>query len=144
MVIPKISFRDNPSLSKVLTQTNNASVESSPPEIPTTAVFAPVCTRRCARPAIWIENTSSQRSFSSFPCGTKGCGLNLRVKTSSLLLTNSVAIEIFFLSPRFPWLAAKVVLILRSARIRSTSISLIINCSCMLKRSLRAKSVPFS
>ena len=144
IVIPRIPFRDNPSLSKVFTQTSSASVESRPPEIPTTAVLAPVWTNLCASPATWIENTSSQCSFSSIPCGTKGWALNFRVKVSSLLLTNSVAIETAFLSPKFAWLAAKVVFILRSARMRSTSISLIISCSFILKRSLRASSEPFS
>ena len=52
--------------------------------------------------------------------------------------------EIAFLSLGFPWLAAKVVLILRSARMRSTSISLMISCSSMQKRLLRASNEPFS
>ena len=37
-------------LIEVFTQTSNASVESSPPEMPITALFALVCTSRCASP----------------------------------------------------------------------------------------------
>jgi len=145
IVTPIIFLRDKPNLSKVLTQTSKASVESNPPEIPITAVLAPVCTRRCASPATCIEKTSSQRSFNAAPCGTNGCLLNVRVRFSSLLFTNSVAIRIGFLSAGiFPLLAANVVLIRRSARRYSTSISLIINCSSKLKRSLCANWLPFS
>ena len=45
-VTPIISLRDHPNLSKVLTHTSNANVESNPPEMPTTALLAAVCTRR--------------------------------------------------------------------------------------------------
>ena len=67
IVTPIIPLRSQPSLSKVFTQTNNASVESKPPDIPTTALLALVCTNRCANPDTCIENISSQRSFKAGP-----------------------------------------------------------------------------
>ena len=42
-----------------------------------------------------------EMSITGYTCGTKGWALNFRVKVSSLLLTNSVAIETAFLSPKF-------------------------------------------
>ena len=73
IVMPTIPFRGSPSLSKVFTQTNNARVESNPPEMPSTTVWHPVCTRRLAKPATWIEKISSQRSPNNLsPEGTKG------------------------------------------------------------------------
>jgi DNA-directed RNA polymerase subunit beta len=59
------SFFGTNALSQFMDQTN-------PPEIPITAVLAPVWISLCANPATCMENTSSQCSFSSIPCGTKG------------------------------------------------------------------------
>lgn len=67
IVTPIMPLRSQPSLSKVFTQTNNANVESKPPDMPTTALLALVCTKRCANPDTCIENTSSQRSSKTGP-----------------------------------------------------------------------------
>ncbi len=58
--------------------------ESSPPEIPTTAHLAWVCSIRLARPSAWMRKISSQRSAraASF-CGTNGVGETNRVSGAS-------------------------------------------------------------
>ena len=64
-----------PNRSKAFTVTNSASVESSPPEIPTTALFAWVCARRFFSPCACISKISSQRfSRSVLLPGTNGIG----------------------------------------------------------------------
>ena len=62
IVTAMIFFVSRPSILKVSTQTSSASVESRPPEIPTTAVLAWACSILFARPAVWILKISSQRS----------------------------------------------------------------------------------
>ena len=60
--------------------TSTASVESSPPESPTTAVLAPVCRSLCFKPREAMRRISRHRSSrSSFPSGTKGMGATYRV-----------------------------------------------------------------
>ena len=144
IVTPIISLRDHPNLSKVLTHTSNANVESNPPEMPTTALLAAVCTRRWAKPETCIENISSQRSFNSTPCGTKGWGSKQRVRFSSLLFTYSVKTRTASPGAQCARQAEKVVLTRRSVRKCSTSISLIITCPSKEKRLLRAIRLPFS
>ena len=64
-----------PSISKALAVMRSARVESSPPEIPTTALLAPVWARRFFKPMAWIVKISSQRAVLSFSFdGTKGAG----------------------------------------------------------------------
>ena len=67
IVTPIIPLRFQPSLSNVFTQTSNASVESRPPDMPTTALLALVCSKRCANPDTCMENISSQRSSNAAP-----------------------------------------------------------------------------
>ena len=50
IVMPMIPVRSSCSLSNVRTATSSASVESSPPEMPTTAFSQRVCTSRLASP----------------------------------------------------------------------------------------------
>ena len=137
-------FRGKFNLSKVLAQTKSAKVESKPPEIPTTTVLQWVCTKRLASPAIWMAKISSQRSSNSLPWGTKGWASILRVRLRSRVLTNSVLMWMAGRPGQLPILAAKVVLVNRSPRRRSTSISLMTNCSLNEKRSDSVSNVPFS
>ena len=65
----------SPSSTHVFAQTRSASVESSPPETPTTSRFAPVCSMRLASPAVWMLKISWQRSDRTAASeGTKGRG----------------------------------------------------------------------
>ena len=64
---------------------STAKVESRPPERPTTAVFAPVCSSRCLRPRDAMSRISRHRaSRSSLPSGTKGWGATYRVRVVSV------------------------------------------------------------
>ena len=61
-----------------------ARVESSPPDRPTTAVLAPVCSKRFFRPRAAIFKISLHRSArSSASAGTKGAGETARVSRVS-------------------------------------------------------------
>jgi len=61
-----------------------ASVESSPPDTPSTARFAPVCLSRFASACAWIDSISSARSDRcSGSSGTNGAGSIYR-RSSSL------------------------------------------------------------
>ena len=62
-----------------------ARVESSPPESPTTAVLAPVCSSRFLRPRAATYKISLHRSArSALSAGTKGVGETGRVRWVSL------------------------------------------------------------
>ena len=64
-----------PARSNARTHTSSASVLSSPPEIPSTTVFACVCSTRFFRPCDWMRRIASARarSCSSYG-GTNGLG----------------------------------------------------------------------
>ncbi len=77
--MPIIPFRSSFRRSKARVATSKASVESSPPEIPTTRHLQPVARRRCASPATWMLTISSQRrSISLSSHGTNGWGSIVR------------------------------------------------------------------
>ena len=81
IVTARMPARSRPRRSNVRTQTSSASVESSPPERPSSTRFAPTCSSRRARPAVWIEKTSWQRSSSVAGSeGTKGWGSTERTR----------------------------------------------------------------
>ena len=81
MVTARMPAAGRPRRSKVRTQTRRARVESRPPERPRTTRFTPTCSRRRARPAVWIEKTSRQRSSSvAGSAGTNGCGSIARTR----------------------------------------------------------------
>ena len=72
-------LRSSSSISNACTSTISASVESSPPDRPTTAVFACVWRRRVARPVACSVRISSQRSSrSALFAGTNGVRGNVR------------------------------------------------------------------
>ena len=83
MVTAMMPSRGLPKRSKARTVTRSASAESSPPEMPMTAVLLCVCFRRRARALLCMERMSPQRRSSSFPSGTKGVGSTLRVSFPS-------------------------------------------------------------
>ena len=70
-VVPKqgivthwICFRLRPQRSNARTHTRSASVLSSPPEMPSTTVFACVCSIRFLRPCDWMRRIASARARS--------------------------------------------------------------------------------
>ena len=147
MVIPIMRLRGILSKSNVITVTKRASVESSPPEIPTTAVLACACTIRLARPAVCIWKISSQRSRKAAPSGVNGCG--------SMVLDSMLAVSFRYSgnmnsssNPRSVSLAKqpseKEVDTRRSWYKYSTSISEMINCSSNENRLDSARITPFS
>ena len=74
-----------PSMSKALAVTRIASVESSPPEIPTTALLAWVWASLFFRPMAWMVRISSHLlSLSSFASGTNGLEGNFLVSLVSV------------------------------------------------------------
>lgn len=84
MVTHRISFRLRPARSNARTHTSSASVLSNPPEIPSTTVFACVCSSRFLSPCDWMRRIASARarSCSSYG-GTNGLGAMCRVSTVS-------------------------------------------------------------
>ena len=84
MVTAMMPERSIPRMSKARAQTSSASVESSPPDTPMTAVCECVCASLFARPCAWIASTSSQRSLRlETLAGTKGCAFTRRVRRVS-------------------------------------------------------------
>ena len=83
MVTHRISFRLRPARSNARTHTSSASVLSNPPEIPSTTVFACVCSSRFLSPCDWMRRIASARarSCSSYG-GTNGLGAMCRVTHS--------------------------------------------------------------
>ena len=80
MVTATISVMGRSSIFMASPVMSTASVESRPPERPTTAVLAPVCSSRCLRPRDAMSKISRHRaSRSSLPSGTKGWGATYRV-----------------------------------------------------------------
>ena len=133
-----ISLQSFPAMSNAFAVTSSASVESKPPEIPTTAVLEWVCTRRFFSPIAWIIRISSQRfSLSAIFCGTKGvCAKLLVSAVSSTLMWNSTLGR---------WRSSvvwKVVFFLRSLKRRKMSISLTI--ISLANRFASFRIVPFS
>ena len=73
MVTPQTSDAGRPSRRMASTDTSSASVESSPPEIPTTAFALPRMDSRCFSPATCMWKISMhRRTRFSFPVGTNG------------------------------------------------------------------------
>ena len=87
IVTAMISLAGRSSISMDRAVMSTARVESSPPDRPTTAVFAPVCSSRFFRPRAAIYKISLHRSARSFwSWGTKGVedtGRVSRVSASS-------------------------------------------------------------
>ena len=80
-----IPLRSNPRRSNARTVTRSARVESRPPESPTTAVLAWICSSLVFSPFACIAKMASQRC-ERFPLfsGTKGKAGNFLVRLSSL------------------------------------------------------------
>ena len=98
MVTAKIPLRSRPSRSKALAVMRTARVESSPPDSPTTAQGALVCSSRFLRPRAAMVRISSQRSpRRDSSVGRKGVGEMGRVRVvvdgsmSNLKQWNSLA-----------------------------------------------------
>ena len=71
--------RFSKSIARAVTQ--RAKVESSPPEIPTTAVLARECSRRFFKPRDWMDNIVSQRFFRALCSdGINGLGSMILVR----------------------------------------------------------------
>ncbi len=90
IVMPVIPLRSSPRMSKAFTATSSASVESSPPDMPTVRCLHPVASRRCTSPAACMEDISSQRDARpSESEGTNGVGSMVRMRQS---LTSGITV----------------------------------------------------
>ena len=116
MVTAMIPLRSLPDKSNARTVTRSARVESSPPEIPTTAL-AFVCSKRFFNPIAWIIRISSHRlSLVFLSPGTNGAGSTKRVSfVSSIFNENAMSVCVSSVS--------NVVILRRSSVSFSTSIS---------------------
>ena len=77
MVTPQTSDAGRPSRRMASTDTSSARVESSPPEMPTTAFALPRMDSRCFSPATCMWKISMhRRTRFCFPVGTKGSFAN--------------------------------------------------------------------
>ena len=147
MVTASTSPRGRPSRSSVRAQTSRASVESRPPERPSTSRREPVCSSRRARPAVWIENTSRQRSSTR-----RGVGGHERVRlerprSSRAGRRAGIGVERHRAVARAGRVHARrrsVVCRARSTRSRSMSTSATIRSPSRRKRSPSASKLPFS
>ena len=94
MVMAIMSLGSRPSTLQARTATSKARQESNPPEIPTTAHLAWVCSIRLARPSAWMRKISSQRSAraASF-CGTNGVGETNRVSGVSATSKSKLMVD---------------------------------------------------
>ena len=144
LVVPKqgivkatISFGSRCSTLQARTATSKARQLSSPPEMPSTAHLAWVCSMRLARPSAWMRRISSQRSArAAVSWGTNGVGETCRVRASSTGgSSNSTRV--------YPAVSGiKVVLRWRSCTMRSRSSSVI--AVPPSKGAVSASRVPFS
>ena len=92
MVTAMISVMGRSSIFIARPVMSTARVESRPPERPTTAVLAPVCSSRCFRPREASSKISRQRSSrSSLSSGTKGMGATYRVSLVGETVREKVA-----------------------------------------------------
>ena len=138
MVTATMSLAGRFSIPMARAVTSRARVESSPPERPTTAVLAPVCSSRFFRPREAIRRISSHRSARpAASSGTKGDGETYRV--SRVSSTGSVKPHRQISGGSLP--KVKVLVRRRSWISRSTSISLTVS-PVANRRS--ASRVPFS
>ena len=101
-VVPKqgivtviIFFLSNPARSNARHVISNASVESKPPDTPTTALFTPVCNRRFFNAYACIAIISFARASRSFsPLGINGAASIFLVNTVSGSSGNSSSKEV--------------------------------------------------
>ena len=137
MVMAIMSLGSRPSTLQARTATSKARQESNPPEIPTTAHLAWVCSIRLARPSAWMRKISSQRSAraASF-CGTNGVGETNRVSGASATSKSKLMVVYPAAS------GTKVVLRIRSCTMRPRSSS--VAAVPLAKGSASHSSVPFS
>ena len=127
-----------PRRSNAFAVTSSASVESRPPEMPMTAVFAPICSSLFLSPSACRRKISSQRAvLSSDADGTNGLGSNLRVSAVSAA-SRSKIVDVNSPAKRLSY----VVMRLLSARSLSTSISPYV--TPVVNRPESARSAPFS
>ena len=141
--MPMIPVRSSCSLSNVRTATSSASVESSPPEMPTTAFSQRVCTSRLASPCDCIWKISSQRWLRcASSCGTNGIGSISRSSAAARSPSGiSISITVFSAAPSF---TRNEVFLRRSNSSRSMSRSATTNCSSSTKRFASRRIFPFS
>ena len=93
-VVPKqgivthvIPFLSSPERSNALTVTSSASVESSPPDIPITALLQPVCSSLFLSPYVCMSRISSHlASLSYLSSGTNGALSKNLLSLSSLCI----------------------------------------------------------
>ena len=138
MVTAMMSLAGRPSICMDTAVMSTARVLSSPPDRPTTAVLAPVCSSRFFSPRAAMHRISLHRSArSAASCGTKGVGETGRVRWVSV---RSMSKEIRQTSgvPAAGW---KVFMRRRSYTSRFTSTSLTVRPEAN-RRS--ARMVPFS
>ncbi len=137
-----ISFTHFPIDLKARYVTSNASAESSPPEIPITAVFALVCFNLFSSPLDCIFKISSVLSDSlKSSSGTKGVLENLR-SNAPFAFTVLNILSAYLWSPYLSCLKNPPDILRRSAIIFSTSISLYKR--PFSKSLLSARTTPFS
>ena len=138
MVTAMMSVAGRSSICMASAVISTASVESRPPESPTTAVRAPVCSSRFLRPRAAMHKISLHRaSRLSASSGTKGVGETGRV--SRVLVTGRSKLIRHTSGP--PPGKVKVFIRRRSAASLATSISLMVS-PVANRRS--ARMVPFS